>query len=265
MVVERLFASSIAILLATASFAAAPAVKNAVRFEQNLGARIPEADVVDEYGKLVKLSGLLASGPTILVFAYYKCPNLCSLVLDGLAEALRKMPSVLGKDYQVVTISIDPRETRKTSLAKTRSTLARLGVTLEAYPQGSPWRFLTASAADILKLTKAAGFYFRYDPVSGEYSHPSGILVLTPTGKISQYFFGIRFSPPKLEAALALAAAEKRGTLVERIFLYCLHYQANQGKHGALILVLIRASAGLTVFALLIGLARLFGSDAGRA
>lgn len=232
--------------------------KDKVYFEQKLGVAIPEARFKDENGATVQLSELLRVRPTILVFAYYQCPNLCTLVLNGLSESIHKMALVFGQDYQVVSVSISPKEKPPLAQAKMRSYLARLGATLASYRGLSPWHFLTGDAAEILRLTSAVGFHFKYDPGSQEYSHPSGIIVVTPKGKVSRYFFGIQFPEKELASALKNAESERTGSLASQILLYCFHYDPRNGRYGTQILwgVRVVAVACALLMALLIGVKR---------
>lgn len=217
-----------------------------VRYDQRLGNQIPlQTSWTTESGKAASLSSLLSNKPHILVFAYYRCPNLCTLVLNGLAETLQKLPQRLGKDYDVFTVSIDPSETHTLALMKKRTYLARLGT-----PDAEGWSFLVGKNEAIHALTQEAGFYYEKDKLSGEYSHPSGIIVLTREGKISQYLFGIKFDPKQLDQALGQAAQNKRGSLVEEVLLYCFHYDPAAHSNGKAIMAMIRLLGLIGAFAL---------------
>jgi protein SCO1/2 len=240
----------IAALVAIASLACAHALGADMRttsasrlgrigWEQKLGARLP----------------FEGAAPLILTFNYFRCPNLCNLTLNGLADALQKLPDRLGQDYRVLTLSIDPAESPRLALMKQRTYLARLGQS----GHGADWRFETRGAEEIRALTRAAGFKFARDPATGELEHPSGFVVLTPRGVISKYFFGIRFDARALHAALAEARAGRQGTIAERILLYCFHYDPSASAHGPLILSAVRVAAitgCLALVALLLALAR---------
>jgi protein SCO1/2 len=246
----------------SAYFALASSFQNEVRFEQKLHEQIPNATLIDEEGSAIRISEVLTSKPSILVFTYYRCPNLCTLVLNGLSESLSKIPQIFGRDYQVITVSINPSEKPALARAKRDSYLARLGFTKRDFEKSSPWRFFTADAEELLRLTNAAGFFFKFDPVSKEYSHPSGVVILTPRGIISRYFFGIQFRPLELSKALAEAQLEKTGGLAEKILLNCLHYDPKTGKYSVSILLGLRTAAAIGALALLLLVFRLLKSEA---
>jgi protein SCO1/2 len=231
-------------------------VREGVRFEQEIGRQLAiNAEFTDESGRTWPLAKDLGPMPTILVFAYYRCPNLCTLVLNGLTQTLRAIPEVLGRDYRILTVSIDPSERPSLALEKKHSYLARLG-DLSA-PEDS-WRFLTGKEFDIHRLAESAGFHFYRDPMSGEYAHPSGFLVISPSGTISKYFFGIQFDPGQLHEALQNAVAEKRGTWVDEVLLYCFHYDPKLSRHGRVIMRTIRLAGAAGAIATLGLLAYLF-------
>jgi protein SCO1/2 len=215
-----------------------------VRFEQKLGAKLPlETPVTDETGKTLPLGVFFRGKPVLLVFAYYGCPNLCTLVLNGLVEAMKK----LSPDYDVLTLSIDPTERPPLALAKQRSYLARAG---QARKKDASWHFLTADSASIAALTQAAGFHFQYDPISRQYDHPSGVIVVSPRGVLSQYFFGIHFPPDRLAHAIRDASRSKVGKEIDEILLYCFHYEPSSTRVGSITLLVIRVFGLLGVGAL---------------
>jgi protein SCO1 len=155
--------------------------------------------------------------PVILNLVYYTCPMLCNLVLNGQTDAMRQMPWTAGKEYEVVTISIDPTENY--GLAKNKK-----AVYLASYErETSGWHFLTDQDGNVTKLAKQIGFGYRLDPNTGQYAHAAGIFVLSPEGMISRYLYGVRFKPLDLRLALTEAAGEKSG-VSDRILLYCFHY-----------------------------------------
>jgi protein SCO1/2 len=208
-------------------------------FNQKLGARLPfNALVTDEYGVQRELGSLFHARPVILVFAYYQCPNLCTLILNGLATAVTPIANRLGQDFDILTLSINPKEKPPLALAKKRSYLARIGKTEES--EAKTWHFLTAEESQIHELTDAAGFKYSKDPLSGEYSHPSGIVIVSASGMISQYFFGISFDTEKLRQSIKVAQSEKQGGIVDSILLYCFHYNPLKSRNGALIMKTIR-------------------------
>jgi protein SCO1/2 len=229
---------------------------NDVRFDQHLGEKLPlEAIVTDEYGQRRTLGSLFNHRPVVLVFSYYRCPNLCTLVLDGLVDGVKPLLRQIGPTFDILTLSIDPEERPSLALAKKRTYLARLGKSQINEKETIPfaWHFLTADSENIKRLTRAGGFYYRRDEKSGEYLHPSGLLIATPNGIISQYFFGIQFDSLKLRSAIAAAGSGRQGSLVDRILLFCFHYDPAASVHGPLIIKSIRIAA-VTGAALLFGL-----------
>jgi protein SCO1/2 len=220
-----------------------------IRFDQNMGAELPMNTIfTKETGESTSLKTLVKRKvPTILVFSYYRCPNLCTLILNGLVDALRNLPTErLGLDYQVLTVSIDPLEKPHLALMKKRTYLARYGET-----RNDSWHFLTGDESNIQHLAQTAGFHYLRDSASGEYSHPSGIIVLTPQGRISQYFFGIQFDPQSLHKALTRAQKSRTGTWVDEVLLYCFHYDPQTSAHGKIILLGIRMTGMIGALALL--------------
>jgi protein SCO1/2 len=260
---KRLFSIFLIPLLIALSpiLLAAPAITpiGDVRFEQKRGAHLPlETKLTDEYGFERPLKDYFGNGPLILVFSYFRCPNLCTLVLNGLVQSLQQLPDHLGSDYQVLSVSIDPLEKPSLALAKKLSYLARLGQagSLQTHPQGSTqmspgWHFLTGQEEPIKKLARSSGFHYQKDPGSRDYSHPSGFLVLTPKGVISKYFFGIQFDPQELHQALLTARSHQKSSWTEEILLYCFHYNPKFSQNGPLIIQIIRIVGGLSAFGLL--------------
>ena len=235
--------------------------------EQRLGQKLPlRSEVRTALGDSVTVRDFLGGPPVVLVFAYFHCPNLCTLVLNGLANALARTELVLGRDYRILTISIDPSENSALALAKQRSYLARLGKTWpEEKGRLAPWAFLTAKEADIQALTAAAGFRYRRDPASGEFSHPSGILLVSPKGEITRYLYGIQFSPRELVDGLRDARDERRGSLTEEILLVCFHYSPRDHANSRLALLLVQWVAAAAALALVTAIALLLRSERSRA
>jgi protein SCO1/2 len=208
---------------------------NDVHFDQRLGEILPLSTIVtDENGNTGPLSSFFNQRPVIFALAYYNCPNLCTLVLNGVAESVKPFVAGLGKSFDILTLSIDPEEKSPLALAKRRAYLARLGKTEGA------WHFLTADEKNIKAIATAAGFFYRRDEISKEFFHPSGELIISPQGKISQYFFGIKFDSKKVQAALQAAKNEKQGSIIDRVLLYCFHYEPSMSRNGPLIIKGIR-------------------------
>ena len=223
-----------------------PGLKN-VGIEQHLNEQIPPAlGFRDEAGKSVQLGDYFGRKPMILNLVYYQCPMLCGEVLSGLESALRVLKFDMGKEFDVLTVSFDPKETPEMAAAKKAEFLKRYGRSGAA--QG--WHFLTGPAASIDALTKAAGFQYQYDPKSGQFAHATAIMVLTPEGKIAQYYYGVEFAPKDLRLGLIQASQNKIGTVVDQVLLYCYHYDPDTGKYGAIISRVLQLAAGATVLIL---------------
>jgi protein SCO1/2 len=223
-----------------------PGLKN-VAIEQNLNEQIPAALTFrDETGKTVTLGDYFGKKPMILNLVYYQCPMLCGEVLTGLESALRVLKFDVGKEFDVLTVSFDPKETPEMAAAKKAEYLKRYGRPSAA----EGWHFLTGPAASIDALTKAAGFQYQYDPRSGQFAHATAIMVLTPQGKIAQYYYGVEFAPKDLRLGLIQASENKIGTVVDQVLLYCYHYDPDTGKYGAIISRVLQLAGGATVLIL---------------
>ncbi|MGA8492482.1 MAG: SCO family protein [Terriglobales bacterium] len=223
-----------------------PGLKN-VGIEQHLDEQIPP-DLVfrDETGKAVKLGDYFGKKPLILNLVYYQCPMLCGEVLSGLESALRVLKFDVGKEFDVLTVSFDPKETPEMAAAKKTEYLKRYGRPSAA----EGWHFLTGPAASIDALTNAAGFQYQYDPKSGQFAHATAIMVLTPEGKIAQYYYGVEYAPKDLRLGLIQASQNKIGTVVDEVLLYCFHYNPDTGKYGAIISRVLQVAGGATVLIL---------------
>jgi protein SCO1/2 len=242
-------------LLLASSHAAAqgflPKALEPVGFDQKLDAQVPlELEFRDETGATVALGSLWHERPVILVLAYYRCPMLCSQVLNGLVQALLDIPLDAGKDFDVIAVSFDPREQPELAAAKKKAYLERYGRPGAA----AGWHFLTGEPDMIEKLTHAVGFRYAYDAEHDQFAHASGILLLTPAGKVSRYFYDIRYSARDLRLGLVDASAGHIGSPVDQVLLYCFHYDPATGKYGPSILNLVRLGGVLTM----IGVATLF-------
>jgi protein SCO1/2 len=223
-----------------------PGLKN-VGIEQRLDEQIPpDLTFRDETGKSVQLGDYFGKKPIILNLVYYQCPMLCGEVLSGLESALRVLKFDVGKEFDVLTVSFDPKETPEMAAAKKTEYLKRYG--RPGADQG--WHFLTGPASSIDVLTKAAGFQYQYDPKTGQFAHSTAIMVLTPEGKISQYYYGVEFAPKDLRLGLIQASDSKIGTVVDQVLLYCYHYNPDTGKYGAVISRVLQLAGGATVLIL---------------
>lgn len=223
-----------------------PGLKN-VGIEQHLNEQIP-ADLAfrDETGKPVRLGDYFGKKPMILNLVYYQCPMLCGEVLSGLESALRVLKFDVGKDFDVLTVSFDPHETPAMASAKKAEFIKRYGRPGAA----DGWHFLTGPQESIDALTKAAGFQYEYDSKTGEFAHATAIMVLTPPGKIAQYYYGIEFAPKDLRLGLVQASQGKIGSVVDEVLLYCYHYDPNAGKYSAVVSRILKLAAGATILAL---------------
>jgi protein SCO1/2 len=223
-----------------------PGLKN-VGIEQHLDEQIPPAlRFRDETGKSVQLRDYFGRKPMILNLVYYQCPMLCGEVLSGLESALRVLKFDVGKEFDVLTVSFDPQETPAMAAAKKAEYLKRY-----RRPRAAEgWHFLTGPEASIDALTKAAGFEYQYDPRSGQFAHATAIMVLTPEGKIAQYYYGVEFAPKDLRLGLIQASQNKIGTVVDQVLLYCYHYDPDTGKYGAIISRVLQLAAGATILIL---------------
>ncbi|HEX5270092.1 MAG TPA: SCO family protein, partial [Gemmataceae bacterium] len=210
----------------------------------NLGAQVPlDAEFRDETGGVVKLGDYFGDKPVILVLAYYRCPGLCTMVLNGLVQALLDVPLEMGRDFQVVTVSFDPRETPALAAAKKKTYLERYG----RPGAEAGWHFLTGEQEPITRLTEAVGFRYRYDSVNDQFAHASGIMVLTPKGKVSRYFYDIAYSPRDVRLGLVEASGNRIGTASDQVLLFCFHYDPAEGKYGAAVMNLVRLGGVLTI------------------
>jgi protein SCO1 len=223
-----------------------PGLKN-VGIEQHLNDQIPP-DLVfrDETGQAVRLGDYFGRKPLILNLVYYQCPMLCGEVLSGLESALRVLKFDVGKEFDVLTVSFDPRETPEMATTKKAELLKRYGRAGTA----EGWHFLTGTQGSIAALTKAAGFDYEYDPKTGQFAHATAIMVLTPQGKIAQYYYGVEFAPKDLRLGLVQASQNKIGSIVDEVLLYCYHYNPETGKYSAIVGRILKIAAGTTIFML---------------
>jgi protein SCO1/2 len=219
------------------------------RIDQRLDEQIP-LDLVfcDEQGQRCQLQEYFKGKPVILVLAYYRCPRLCSLVLNGLADALKQIREYdIGREFEVVTVSIDPRETPALAAAKKQAHVEEYG--REGAETG--WHFLTGAEDQIKRLADAVGYRYLYDAKKDEFAHASGIMVLTPAGRISRYYYGIRYVPLDVKYGLEDAAEERIGSPVTRpLRLLCFDYDPATGRYSLAILRLVRIGGALTLLAL---------------
>ncbi len=221
-----------------------PELLKDVGIDQKLNRSIP-LDLLfrDEHGETVALGRYFNGKPVILTLVYYNCPMLCTQVLNGLDRSLEQIPMTIGKDFNVVTVSIDPTE--QPSLAE-----AKQAVYLGMYnrPAAAPgWHFLTGEESQIKQLAAAVGFRYAYDADSKQYAHASAIMLLTPEGKLSRYFYGVTYPARDMRLGLVDASGGKIGSPVDQVLLFCYHYDPHTGKYGLLISRVIQISGLATV------------------
>lgn len=219
-----------------------PAMLRDVGFDQRLEAQVPLALTFrNETGEPVQLRDYVHDKPVILTLAYYDCPNLCTLVLNGLLRAMRALSLTAGEDFHVITVSINPQNTPELAAAKKQQYLRRYGRSSAA----DGWHFLTGTQEAIQQLTQAVGFRYTYDVAQEQYAHASGIMVLTGQGILARYFYGIEYAARDLQLGLVEASNNKIGSPIDQLLLFCYHYDPEQGKYGLIIMPIIRV-AGLT-------------------
>lgn len=220
---------------------------NRLGYDQHIGQTLSgNIPFEDSHQRSLTLGELRNGKPTLLVLGYYHCPMLCTLINDGLIESLQELRFDVGKDFNVVNLSIDPHETPDVAAAKKKEYLKRYG----RHGAEAGWHFLTGSQPAITQLTNEAGFRYAYDSATREYAHPSGFLVLTPEGRISRYFFGVNYDPKELRSALIAASHGQNGSVIQQLILLCYHYNPITGKYGALVLTVLRVLSIGTVLAL---------------
>ena len=226
-----------------------PALVN-VGFDPQLNVQIPLDDpFLDEYGQPATLREYAGKKPVVLAFVYFTCPMLCNQVEQALVGTLKMISFNPGKDYEVVFISFDPNDKPDEALKKKHQALSRF-----ARPTTDPgWHFLTGSRESIDALTKAANFRFSYDAQTKLFGHASGILLLTPDGRISRYFFGVEYPPSHVRLGLVDASAGKIGTPVDHLLLFCYQYDPTKARYSATIMTVIRMGAVVTLLCLAIG------------
>jgi len=228
-----------------------PAILNKVGIAQRLNEQLPLAlTFTDDQGKQVQLTSYFGKRPAILALVYYQCPMLCSEELNGLTGALQMVNFVPGKDYSVIVVSIDPTEGTDLAAAKKRSYLKRYG-----HPEtASGWHFMTGTQENIDALTKAVGFgYVKIPGPDGkltQFAHASSIQIVTPEGKLAQYYMGVEYSPKDLRLGLVEASANRIGSPVDNILTYCYHYDPTVNKHTLIIARVVQLGGLVTVFSL---------------
>ncbi len=224
-----------------------PSIFKRVRFDQRLGDQIPlDLYFLDEHGHDVRLRQFFGERPVILTLAYYRCPMLCTELLNGLVRTLRQMNLEIGKDYEVVTVSIDPADS--SALAATKH--EAYGVMYGRPSALTGWHFLTGAPSQIHELARSVGFQYAYDPATQQFAHASGIMILTPDGVLSQYSYGVSFPERDVRLGILRASQKQVGSVVDQVLLYCYHYDPHTGKYGLLISHVLQLAGGVTLLAL---------------
>jgi protein SCO1/2 len=224
-----------------------PTALRDVRIEQKLDQQLP-LDLVfrDESGQQVKLGQYFGQKPVVLAFVYYDCPMLCTQVLNGMVTSFRVLPFQIGKEFEVVTVSFDSRETSALATNKKKVYVDYLPEKMRP-AAANGWHFLTGDAENIAKLTDAAGFRYHYDEATRQFAHASGIMLTTPEGKLSRYFYGVEYAPRDLRLGLIESSQNKIGSPVDQLLLYCYHYDPSTGKYGAAVMKIMRIAGVATV------------------
>lgn len=224
-----------------------PAALREVGFDQNLNQMLPlHVEFTDEHGRAVKIGDYFGKRPVVLAFVYYGCPMLCLQSLSSLAATLGVLSDNPGDDFEVVSVSIDPRETPVLALEKKTHYVERSGK--PSIAQG--WHYLTGTEASIQRLTKAAGFRYAWDASLQQYAHPAGIVIATPQGKVARYLFGIDYGPRDLRLALLDASEGKISSPLKKALLYCYHYDLATGRYSLAIMRIVRLAGAATVLLL---------------
>ena len=219
-----------------------------ITISQKLDSRIPlDLQFRDERGRVVRLQEYFNNGrPVLLNFVYYRCPMLCPMVLEGTTQSLTHLKFDIGEEFDVITVSIDPRDTPKTAAEKKEEYVRHYG-RLDA---AKGWHFLTAHETAIKKLTDAVGFQFSYDSRTDQFAHGAALMVLTPDGRLSRYFYGFEYKPRDLRLAIVEASGGKVGNATDQMLLLCFHYDPATGKYSRNAMMFARAGGVTTLLAL---------------
>jgi protein SCO1/2 len=226
--------------------AARPGLLGKIGIDQRLNSRVPlDLAFVDENGRDVKLGDYLGKRPVLLALVYYECPMLCTQVLNGVTGALKVLSFDVGKEFDVVAVSINPREGPGLAAAKKQAYVDRYGRPETA----DGWHFLTGREENIRALANAVGFRYAYDEEIKQYAHGAGVELLTPKGVIARYFYGIEYSPRDIRLGIVEASEERIGSPIDSVLLFCYHYDPATGKYGAAVLAMVRIGAVATMIA----------------
>jgi protein SCO1/2 len=224
--------------------AAKPGLLGRIGIDQRLNEQVPlDLAFVDENGRDVRLGDYFGKRPVLLALVYYECPMLCTQVLNGVTGALKVLNFDVGKEFDVVAVSINPREGPGLAAAKKQAYVERYGRPETA----DGWHFLTGRDENIRALANAVGFRYEYDESIKQYAHGAGIELLTPKGVIARYFYGIEFSPRDIRFGIIEASEERIGSAIDSVLLLCYHYDPTTGQYGATVMTMVRIGAVLTM------------------
>lgn len=250
---RRMLAALIVLAVAPASAATEPAADGRppalreVGIDQRLGETLPlDAAFTDDHGRAVTLGDYFGKKPVVLVMTYFECPMLCTLVLNGLGKTLKTMNFEPGKEFDVVAVSFDPRDTPATAAKKKATYVAEYGRAATA----DGWHFLTGEPAAIERVAQAVGFRYKWVPEEKQFAHAAAIMVATPEGRLARYFYGVDYAGRDLRLGLVEAADHKIGSAVDALLLFCYRYDPATGKYGAIALNMVRAGGVATVLAI---------------
>ena len=226
-----------------------PADLKDIGIDQRLDQPVPlDLQFKDEAGNTVKLGDYFHPGrPVVLNLVYYTCPMLCGEELAGESSALSVLKFTPGKEYEIVSVSFNPDETPQDAAAAKKTYVARLNEHLDPKTDGSGWHFLTGQQAEIKQLADAVGFHYRRDPAGKQFIHATGMMIVTPAGKLAQYYYGVEFAPKDIRLGLIEASHNNIGTVVDQVLLYCYHYDPKTGKYGAVITNIMRLAGAATM------------------
>jgi protein SCO1 len=260
---------AILVALTTAGAAAAdtklPAELEGVDIEDRHGARLPQdLRFLDHQGHEVRLGDYLDGQPLLLVLAYYQCPTLCSIVLNGVTDGIRELPFIPGQGFRVLTVSIDPRDTVELAAAKRETYLEAYRKPISGKPGARPWDFLLSRPGDetsIKALADAVGFRYRWDDRTQQFAHAAGAFLFTPDGRLSRTLYGIQFPARDLRLAVVEASEGKLGSAWDKLLLFCYHYDPSGRSYTLAVLRIVRLGGVATVLILGIFLFRLWRKE----
>lgn len=236
----------------------AQSISQQVGFDQRLGESLPlDLPFRDENGKAVLLGDYFGAKPVLLAFVYFRCPVLCPQIIIGTSAALKGVPYEPGREFEVVFVSFDPRDTPAEAAEKKSAAVARYGHPASA----AGWHFLTGEADAIERLTRAAGFRYAYDPTIQQFAHASGVVVATSDGRLARYLYGVEYAPKDLKLALFEAGEGRIGGLAEKLMLLCFDYDAALGKYTVATLFSIKVGGAVTLAALIFSIVWMLRSE----